>query len=84
MFYPNSKENDERKIAPMSMNAVKFLTAIASCLAVLDKEPPTPDADTENEPAAEPELPTPPAERLGLGPYLARRLATAPCVSPTA
>ena len=84
MFYPNSKENDERKIAPMSMNGVKFFTAIASCLAMLDKKPRTPETDTENGPAADPEPPTPVAERLGLASYLARRLATAPCASPTA
>ena len=50
----------------MSINGVKFITSVASCLAVFDRKPRKPTATTEAEPAEEAETPPPASERLGL------------------
>jgi hypothetical protein len=50
----------------MSMNGVKFFTRIAACLAIFDTKSREPGADTEIEPAPDPDSRTPPAERLSL------------------
>ena len=60
----------------MSINGVKFITAVASCLAVFDRKTRAQAATTENEPPAEVETPPPPSERLALRLYPNRRIAT--------
>lgn len=39
MFHSISKEYEERKLAPMSMNGVKIITCMAACLSVFETRP---------------------------------------------
>lgn len=73
IFHSISKENEERKLAPMSINGVKFITRIACCLTIFDRSPRDRDTDTAIAPATDPDLP-PPAERIALRLYPGPRI----------
>jgi hypothetical protein len=57
----------------MSIRGVKFITRAAAVLAIFDKKPRDPAADTENQSATDADRPTQPAERLPLRLYPNRR-----------
>jgi hypothetical protein len=69
IFHSISKENEERKLAPMSVNGVKFITSVASYLAIFDKRPAKPTETTEVEGQEEPEQAARASERPALRLY---------------
>ena len=62
----------------MSIRGVKFITRVAACLGIFDKQPREPETDTEIEPVSEPKVPVVAAERLSLRVFPSRRIAQGP------
>ena len=50
IFHPVSKENEERNLAPMCVNGVKFITIMAACLSAFEYRPAKPTTNIKGDP----------------------------------